>query len=70
MRKSKPNFYGIGKDILSAVMVVNGWWMREYNLAELVRAFGKGALQRGIDNAKNSGETVPDSVQAALNAAL
>ncbi len=70
MSKKKPNLYGIGKGILSAGIVVNGWWKKDYNLPELVRAFGKGALQRGIDNAKNSGETVPDSVQAALNAAL
>ena len=65
----KFNLYAIGKNILSSGIVVNHWWKKEYNLPELVRAFGKGALQRGIDNAKRNGELVPESVEAALNAA-
>ena len=55
----KPNFYGIGKGILSSGIVLSHWWKKEYNLYELVPAFGIGALQRGIDQAKANGEEVP-----------
>lgn len=64
----KPNLYGIGKGILSSAMTLNDWWKKPgFNLHELVHAFGQGALQRGIDNAKQRGETIPQSVQDALN---
>jgi hypothetical protein len=67
----KPNLYGIGKGILSSAITVNDWWKKpEFDLHELVHAFGKGALQRGIDNAKQRGELIPHGLQDALNDAV
>ena len=67
----KANHYGIGKGILSSAITVNDWWKKPgFNLHELVHAFGKGALQRGIDNAKQQGESIPQDVQDALNTVL
>jgi len=67
----KPNLYGIGKGILSSAITLNDWWKKPgFNLHELVHAFGKGALQRGIDNAKQQGEPIPNGLQDALNEAV
>jgi len=64
----KPNLYGIGKGILSSAITVNDWWKKAgFDLHELVHAFGKGALQRGIDNAMQRGDTIPHGLQDALN---
>jgi hypothetical protein len=67
----KANLYGIGKGILSSAITLNDWWKKPgFNLHELVHAFGKGALQRGIDNGKQRGDTIPHGLQDALNDAV
>jgi hypothetical protein len=67
----KRSLYGMGTGILSSAMIVNDWWKKPgFNLRQLVQAFGKGALQRGIDNAKQRGEAIPQDVHEALNSAV
>jgi len=66
MRRRQPNFYATGKAILSEGMVVHDWWKKDYNIHELARFFGVGALQRGVDAAKANGETVPQEALDAL----
>ena len=64
--RQKLNLYGLGKAILSSAMIVGDWWKKPYNIQELADAFGVGALQRGIDQAEEAGETVPQEAKDAL----
>jgi hypothetical protein len=67
-KRHSPNLYGIAKSILSEGIVVHSWWKKPYDLAELIRNFGKGALQRGVSHAQTQGEEVPQHVLDELAA--
>lgn len=66
MRARRPNFYSACVELLSQATVPD-WWRGDYDLRKLVAAFGKAALQRGIDDAKLAGADVPPGVQEALD---
>ena len=65
MRKT-PNFYAVSKGILSSSIIVHDWWKKPYDLQELLKAFGQGALQRGVQAAQAKGETIPADVLALI----
>lgn len=67
MKRKTPSLYAGLKAILSEGMVVGHWWTKDHNVPELIRAFGKGALQRGINEAVIAGENVPSWVQESLD---
>jgi len=63
-----PNLYGYGKAILANGIILNNWWKKEYDFAELIQHFGAGALQRGVKEALDAGETVPEDVLKLVGA--
>lgn len=69
MLKSDPiNLYGYGKAVLASGIILNNWWKKEYDFAHLVQNFGAGALQRGVKEALDAGETVPEDVLKLVGA--
>ena len=69
MKKAKPNFYATGKAILADAIVLSNWWQEadwQLKIDQTIKAFGVGALRRGVEAALAAGKDVPlEARQAA-----